>query len=60
MSELPAAETNDPSEIDHGELFRKSPRHFEPGAMRPRDRNVLWTLIVATAATVAFLALASR
>lgn len=57
MSELPAAETDNPSEIDHGEMFRKSPRHFEPGAIKPRDRKVLWTVFVATAATVALLAL---
>lgn len=57
MNELPASETDVPSEIDHGELFRKSPRHFEPGAMRARDRNVLWTELVATAATAALLAL---
>lgn len=57
MSELPAAETDNPSEIDHGELFRASLRHFEPGALKPRERNVLWTLLVATAATVTLLAL---
>jgi hypothetical protein len=57
VSELPAPETDVPSEIDHGELFRKSPRQFEPGAMNPRDRNVLWTVLAATVATVALFAL---
>ena len=57
MSELPAAETEKSSEFDHGELFRASARHFEPGALKPRERNVLWTLLVATAATVTLLAL---
>lgn len=57
MNELPASETDVASEIDHGELFRKSLRHFEPGAMRARDRKVLWSVLVVTAATAALLAL---
>lgn len=52
MDELPAAQTSDQSEMDHGKLF---PRHVEPGAMRPRDRNVLWTVLVAAAATFTLL-----
>jgi len=57
MSELPAAESDDPSEIDHGELFRKSPRHLQPGALEPRDRKALWTVLAAAAATLTLLAL---
>jgi hypothetical protein len=57
MSELPAPETENPWEIDHGELFRPSHRHLVPDALKPGERNILWTALAATAATVTLLAL---
>ena len=50
MSDLPLPETDDPHEIDAGELFRPSARHLEPGPLKPVDRKVLFGVLAAVAA----------
>jgi hypothetical protein len=55
MSELPAPETANPAELDHGELFRASSRQLAPDPLNLRDKNVLLALLAATAAAVALM-----
>ncbi len=61
MNNLPKPETEDPKDIDHGELFRASARHLPTGPMLPRERKVLIAMLAATvAAVVALVSIAAR
>jgi len=50
MSDLPLPETDRASELDHGELFRSSPRHLAVGPLKRGDRKILLGLLAAAAA----------
>jgi hypothetical protein len=59
MSDLPLPETDRASELDHGELFRSSPRHLAVGPLKRSDRKVLLGLLAAAAAiAIALVSLA--
>ncbi|MEP7100189.1 MAG: hypothetical protein ABI781_06750 [Burkholderiales bacterium] len=60
MSDLPLPETDDPRELDHGELFRPSPRHLPAPPLKVGNRNLLWGLFVAAAAVAAAMVVVTR
>jgi hypothetical protein len=53
MSDLPKPETDDPREIDAGELSRPSLRHLPPQPLKIGERKALWGFLAAAAAVVA-------
>ena len=60
MSDLPLPETDRASELDHGELFRSSPRHVAVGPLKRGDRKVLLGLLAAAAAVAIALVSLTR
>lgn len=60
MNDRPLDETNDPKEVDTGEVFRPSSRQLPPGPLPPRDRKVLMGLLAAAAAFVAVVVAVTR
>ena len=60
MNDLPLPETDHASELDHGELFRPSPRHLAAGPLKRGDRKVLLGLFAAVAAVAIVLVSLAR
>jgi hypothetical protein len=60
MSDLPKPETDDPREIDAGELFRPSPRQLPTSPLKIGERKVLWGFLAAAAAIAAAVVALTR
>lgn len=59
MSDLPLPETDDPRELDHGELFRPSTRHLAAPPLKLGNGKLLLAVFAAAAAVaVAVVAIA--